>query len=270
MSEEPLDCARIRQTFVAGRVPAGPELAAHLEGCPECGELFANDAELGRSLGRAVEPEVEPGALFSLVEREVAAEVGPRARLRALPTGVRSSSLALLAGLLLVSQLALRPRANLDVYSPVVFWSVAVLLGAAVSFGALRLLRGPSAPLRSSRHERLLAPALLAAPVLATLLAPLGSAEAAEIWGRPAYCFAYGSALTLPVVLLYWSLERRDRPPTSALVAAGALSGTAANLLLHAHCGSAHPGHLLLGHVSIGAGWAAALGLWSRYARAAR
>ena len=36
----------------------------------------------------------------------------------------------------------------------------------------------------------------------------------------------------------------------------GALAGIASNLLLHAICPSAHPGHLLVGHASIGVAWA--------------
>jgi hypothetical protein len=63
------------------------------------------------------------------------------------------------------------------------------------------------------------------------------------------------------LVILYWLFERREIVPVRALVTAGALAGVAANLLLHAHCGSAHPGHLLLGHASIGVVWALALRL---------
>jgi hypothetical protein len=65
-------------------------------------------------------------------------------------------------------------------------------------------------------------------------------------------------------LLLAWLFERRDTVPPTALVSAGALAGVAANLLLHAHCPSAHLGHLLLGHASIGVMWAVTLGVLSR------
>jgi hypothetical protein len=261
MKHEALECVDVRRSFVAGQVPSGPELERHLAGCPECRELLQDDARLGLSLGGAVPPELDPGELFELVGRDIARERGPRARLRALPTRLRTSVFVGVAALLLLSQLAWHPRANLGAYSPLVFWTAALLLGAAVVVGAVHLLRGPSAPLASEHRERAWAPVLLAVPALVSVLAPLGSAEAAELWGRPGYCFAYGAVLTAPLVLVYWLFERRDTPPSTALLSAGAIAGLAANLLLHAHCPSAHPGHLLLGHVSIGLAWAALLWL---------
>ena len=66
-----MECAEIRSGFVAGRVPAGPEVDAHLKSCPHCRELFEKDAALGRRLAQAVLPELAPGDLFALVERDV-------------------------------------------------------------------------------------------------------------------------------------------------------------------------------------------------------
>jgi len=269
MTREPLDCADVRRRLVAGHVPSGPELEAHLRVCPECRELLENDAKLGLSLGQAVRPEPDPGELFARIERDLSREVGPRATLRALPTSLRGALLALLSGLLLLVHLWFWPRPNLGAYSPLVFWSAALLFAVAITWGARLLVRGPSAPLGAGRAQRLLAPMLLAVPVLAALLAPLGSSDAAELWGSPSNCFVYGCLLTVPVVLLYWLFERRDAPPLAALLGAGALAGVAANLLLHAHCPSAHPGHLLLGHASVGAAWAVALS-WLRPAQLER
>ena len=84
--------------------------------------------------------------------------------------------------------------------------------------------------------------------------------EAAEAWGSPASCFSYGAGLVAPFLLLFWLFERRDYVPSSVMVSAGGLAGLTANLLLHAHCSSAHLGHLLLGHASIGVVWALLLG----------
>jgi hypothetical protein len=260
-----LECAEIRNLFVAGRVPAGPDVDAHVRVCGHCGELFAHDAQLGRRLADGVLPEMEPGDLFALIDRDVQQEVGLRARLRALPTRVRAGALLGIAGALLAYQLRVHLRSDFAAFSAVVFWGVASLLTLALVAGAVRLLRGPSAPLGAAGRERGLALALLVLPALALLVVPFGSTSPeAAAWGNPSACFTYGAALVAPLLLLFWLFERRDVVPVTALVSAGALAGIAANLLLHAHCPSAHLGHLLLGHASIGVVWALALGLLSR------
>jgi len=224
--------------------------------------LFENDASLGRGLAQAVLPQVTPGDLFALVEHDVTREVGLRARLRALPTRMRAGTLVGVAGALLGLQLLLHRRHDFGEYSPVVFWATALVLVAALALGASQVMRGPSAPLGSAVRERGVAVALLLAPALVALLAPLGASSPDELaWANPSGCFSYGAALVVPVVLSYWLFERRDAVPFSALVSAGALAGLAANLLLHAHCSSANLAHLLLGHASIGAAWALALRL---------
>ena len=217
-------------------------------------------------MAEAVLPEMEPGDLFALIDREVAQEVGLRARLRALPTRVRAGALLCVALALLLFELLLHRRPDFAEYSPAVFWSVVLVFGAALVVGVLRVTRGASAPLRAQGRGRAVAVALLAAPALASLVAPLGSGtpEMAAAWGNPAVCFAYGAALVAPFLLLYWLFERRDAVPATVLISAGALAGIAANLLLHAHCPSAHLGHLLVGHASIGVAWALALSLLSR------
>ena len=140
------------------------------------------------------------------------------------------------------------------------------MLAAAILAGALHLARGATAPSMSPGRERGIALLLLLLPAVALLAAAFGwgQAEAAASWDYPGACFAYGAVLVAPFVLLYWLFERRDLVPSSALVSAGALAGIAANLLLHAHCASAHPGHLLLGHASIGGFWALVLAIFSR------
>jgi hypothetical protein len=151
----------------------------------------------------------------------------------------------------------------LAAYSPGMFWGEVLVLGAAFTGGAFSVLRGANASLGSQGQQRTTTLWLLLAPALLALLAPLraGLPEAAAAWGNPSSCFTYGAALVVPLVLLYWLFERRETVPTGALVLAGALAGVAANLLLHAHCASTHPGHLLLGHASIGLVWALALRL---------
>jgi len=257
-----LACAEIRNSFVAGRVPAGPAVEAHLQVCPHCPELFENNARLGRSLAQAVMPEVMPGDLLALVERDVGREVGLRARLRALPTRLRVGALVGVAGALLGFQLLRHRRPDFAQYSAGVFWALALLLATALALGALRVMRGVSVPLGGAGRDRGVALGLLLAPAFVALLAPLGTSSLdAVAWDDPSGCFSYGAALVIPVVLLYWLFERRDAVPFSALVSAGALAGLAANLLLHAHCSSANVAHLLLGHASIGLAWALGLRL---------
>ncbi len=258
-----MECAEIRSNFVAGRVPAGPDVEAHCKQCLQCRELFENDARLGRCLAQAVQPEIQAGELFALVERDVQAEVGLRARLRALPTSTRTLVLVGVVGALMLGQFLLPRLSDFGDPSPSVFWGVALALGATLLLGVRSLTLGGLTPLSSPWWQRGVALALLAVPALAALLAPIGagSMEAAAAWGNPAGCFSYGAASVVPVVLLYWLFERREVVPVSALVSAGALAGLAANLVLHVHCGSAHAGHLLFGHASVGLAWAFALRL---------
>ena len=266
MRSETLECAEIRSEFVAGRVPAGPEVEVHLARCGHCRELFENDGQLGRRLAQAVLPQVEPGELFALVDREVAHEVGVRARLRALPTRLRTMILSGLVLLLLAAQIAFRCRPDFVEYQPGVFWGVALVLGGGLALGAHWLLRGTSAPLKSSSNERWVTLGLLVLPVFAILLMPLGtsSPEWLVAWGQPSSCFLHGALLSVPFVLVYWLFERRDRVPVSTWVSVGALAGIASNLLLHAICPSAHLGHLLAGHATIGVAWALLLAALSR------
>lgn len=267
-----MECAEIRDGFSAGRVPAGPALEAHLEQCPHCRELFAQGARLGRGLAGSVLPEVESGSLFALIDQRVKSEVGVRARLRALPSQIRAGVLFAVALALLSLQLKFEPRADLAQVSPWVFWGIVALLLAAILWGAMYLARGARVPLGLQRRARAVALLLLGWPavVLLLLAAGSGSAEGALTWDNPAGCFSYGACLVAPLVLLWWLFEQRDRAPVAALVSAGALAGVAANLLLHAHCASAHLGHLLLGHFSIGAFWALSLWLLSKPAQLLR
>jgi hypothetical protein len=261
MNVRPLDCAEIRAGFLAGAVPTGPTVENHLRRCSVCRELFEEGARLGRGLAGSVLPEAEAGALFALVERDLGAETGLRARLRALPTSARLLAVFSFASAIVVWHAVMRPRESLGgVYSPVALWFLLAVLLAAMFHGSRWLLRGVSSA-RSGR-ERTLALGLLGLPALVALVAPLGALhahEALSAWESPAVCFSYGALSGFPLLVLFWLFERRDRMPLPALVTAGALSGVAANALLHCHCASANLPHLLLGHATIGIAWALVL-----------
>lgn len=271
MRSEALECAVIRRGFMAGGVPAGPEVDAHLRGCAACRELFEADARLGRALAASVPHELELSGLLASVELSVRAERGVRAWLRALPTRLRAW--LLVAGALApwLAQGLWRPRPEIAAASPALFAVLVAGFGVAIVLGALRLARGLSTPLDAWTNERRLTIASFVVPALAAASSALAASRpAAANFGHPERCFAYGLAVGAPLVLLYWLFERRSRPPWLTLALAGAWAGVSANLLLNAHCPSAHPGHLLLGHVSIGAAWALALWLAQRSAQRAR
>src|SRR5262245_35960030 len=102
MSERPMDCAEIRDALLAGSVPSGPEVEAHVRGCSACEELLADEGALGRALSRNETPAIASDELFASLERRVLAESGPRAWLRSRPTPVRAG-VALLAGATVVA-----------------------------------------------------------------------------------------------------------------------------------------------------------------------
>jgi hypothetical protein len=258
-----LECAEIRSRFVAGRVPAGPDVDAHLKGCPHCPELFANDAELGRRLAQAAVLEVSAGDLFALVDRDVKAEVGLRARLRALSTPARATALVGFAAALVLYQALQHRRPE---YSVAALCGIGAVFGLAIVVSSRQLLRGVNAPLAARGRQQRAAVQWLLLPALLAVLVPLGSSSAVWLsaWSSPSACFVYGAVLTAPILLLYWLFERRDDVPLSVLVSAGALAGLAANLCLFVHCPSAHLGHLLAGHATIGVAWALLLAALSK------
>ncbi len=254
-----MDCAEIRSGFVSGGIPDGPAVAAHLELCPQCRELFEKGAQLGRRLARAVLTAPEAGDLLRAVEADLSREVGARARLRAWPTWLRASLLVGFGLLLLLgSQLVVLPRSDFAELGWA-FWLIAGFLVMWLLVGSLWLLHVATAPLSTARLGQRLALGLLLVPVATAVMAY----EANATWASPGFCFTYGGLLAAPFVVVAWLLERRDRVPAASLLVVGALAGVTANLLLHVHCPSVHLGHLLLGHASIGVAWALGLGLLS-------
>jgi hypothetical protein len=193
--------------------------------------------------------------LFGQLSEALRREVGARARLRALSTRVRIGAVLGVASASFLVHLAFLRRPDFSHYSAQTFWMTSALLAAVATAGTVPLLRGVSAP-----SKRGLPVALWLAPVLMAVLVPLVAADGA--WGSPLACFVYGTACTAPLVLLLELFERRDHVPLATRLAAGALAGVVANLLLHARCPSSHFGHLLLGHASVGFAWSLLLGCW--------
>jgi hypothetical protein len=261
-----MDCSRVRDAFIAGKVPARAEVQAHLELCPQCAALFENDAELGRSLAAQAAPAPAfPDDLFGAIEARVGRETGPRAWLRSRPSQLRFQLLAL--GVILVVLVAggMRHRPDFAAY-PVA--RMVILLGAY--FIAVLLAVGKELSL-AVRRGRLADYAALATFGLGLpfLAAFVPATEASRLTGPEGAlgCFVYGALFTLPLGILLWAFDRDDRPTLRTVCLSATALGLAANLVLELHCPNGHPLHLVLGHASIGLAW---LGSWWVTRRASR
>ncbi len=271
-----MDCADIRDIFLAGGFPSGPEVEEHLRFCPHCRELLEADDALGARLA-AGQSQAEPGAeLLRAVEAEIARERGLRAWLRSRATPLRW--LFVVGSVLVVvgfHQL-LRRRTDFDFYPLARFQVVSALFGVALMLGvdgALRVLT------RAQPRRLLLAGAALSVFVLPFLVALLPPPAAdvhpaalagagADFAARALGCFVYGVLISLPAAALLWLTSRDDRPNASTLLFAAGSAGVAANLALHAHCAITYPGHLLAGHATVGVCWLVLGALGARLARA--
>ncbi|HEX6271437.1 MAG TPA: hypothetical protein VFZ53_00285, partial [Polyangiaceae bacterium] len=76
-------------------------------------------------------------------------------------------------------------------------------------------------------------------------------------------CFAYGSILALPFLVVVGALDRSARPWPMLLAAFAAAAGLVANAALVLHCGNTEPAHLAAGHATIGVVLAALGALWA-------
>lgn len=210
-----------------------------------------DEDEIRRALREAVADRAAPvDGLFERIASEVQRDRGLRARLRSLPTG----------------------------------WRVAIALGAVLSLGAVyAVIDGPGAPLMKLGALAAIAvltvvvalrpiqqPALPRWSVVAAIVISLGIPIALEALGPllvdtppapggllglfvesppPWRCFGLGVALALPVVIVVAFLDRGARASSTVLAAAAA--GLAGNIALDAHCRSADPLHLVLGHALV-------------------
>ena len=75
-------------------------------------------------------------------------------------------------------------------------------------------------------------------------------------------CFLYGSLFALPVILAGIASVRAGARHLGMWAVAVISAGTCGNAVLQLHCPLTDPGHLLLGHASIGFVIAAAGAVW--------
>jgi len=244
-------CEDVRDAFLAGRWTFEPELRAHAQSCDQCAPLLADEAALGRTLATPSAETLADTALFAELDRQLADETGARAWLRSRPTGLRVA--LAVAGVLVVAALGIIHRRNdwASLSPPAVGLWLAAFVGTAF-FAARTALPA----LESAAARRVVALlAAFAVPVAYAFAAALTLGPphepAAPFATRAFACFAYGTMLSLPLLGLFWLLDRglgsRSRP-----IAAAAAGGLAANAALLLHCPATDPQHLLAGHAAIG------------------
>jgi hypothetical protein len=254
-----MDCDDIRHAFSEGPIVRSPQLDQHVRECRECAELFREGEALGRALGAANAPEsFDLSAACAATERALLAERGLRATLRSQSSRRR---LAVVFGLLfLLAAHELLGHHPMAVVHRVGTTPAILLCVVQIVFVAPLLLRVFSTTLAQS--PALLALGGLCLPFgLALLLPALAPGEALRnaVVSPAIRCFAYGSAMSLPIIGALWLFDRRDRHGFDFFSLLATVLGASANLLLFLHCPSLDLSHLLLGHASIGVAWLLAI-----------
>ena len=268
-----MECAEIRDSLLAQKVPSGSSVEEHLASCPACREVLAERAALGKGLAAARDPAELAAPEFAELERALGREKGLRAWLRSRPTLVRTA-LSIWSLLIVLTFIVLtRRRPDWELY-PALRMNLLFALFAFGAFTAIELaLRGPL------RHGRKLHAAVaavsLAVPLIVALLPRAHTLHDASLQGTISHfgerafgCFTIGLLASAPLAILVYLFNREDRlsPLTAALTAAAA--GFAANLALHAHCAITDPEHLALGHALLGLVWLLLLLSARRFSRA--
>ncbi|HEY0467434.1 MAG TPA: hypothetical protein VGC79_24710 [Polyangiaceae bacterium] len=253
-----MDCAEIRQAFIAGGVPSGPAVDEHRNGCAHCNELFANAAQLGlRLAGDARQTADDVTEQLEVAESLLARERGLRAFLRSRSTRMRWALSLSLPAMLLVREL-LRKRVSLRELGSLRMVAGVLLLGSlgVVVHSALR-------PLPIERRAALLRTVLsLVTWCLPAVLwfAPEARVGAEDLSSggfalRSLTCFGYGSALAAPSFALLWAFDRGEHVSYRVLALGVGLVALLSSLILLLHCPSTQRAHLIAGHFSIGLVW---------------
>ncbi len=260
-----MSCEALRGWLAEGsRGALAPALAAHVQQCPACQALCAED-----SGARAGEDLAAEGVLATF-ERGLEAERGLRARLRAAPTWLRRGIVIGLVGLLLA--LTLSSWGPLGLRGDVQRLSLthlagetgllSVLLIAALGM-SLRPLGAPSLP-RGLWVS--LVGAAIVIPFLLPLASPLEASGSASLLPGVLACLGAGLSQALVVGGLIGLLSRA--PLLDRMLQASLGASLTGILVLSLHCPLAEHWHLWLGHAALGLLLPAAVLLWgcaSRY-----
>ncbi len=198
---------------------------------------------------------LDEDALFSALETGLEQENGLRARVRSLPSVLRTA-LLLFGSFGVVALVALaRPRLDLEHYPMGRMLLFAALTGALTAFTLPLLTRPVHAPPRRSRSWAALVLALAVPVCLAVLPAAheIGPVTTPAFAQSAFACFAFGTIAGMPALFLAWLVERQDPQPLARALLAAAAAGLVGNMALQAHCPVTTPLHLLVSHALIGA-----------------
>lgn len=230
----------------------------------------ADEPALPAELARAVDAghgAADLDGMYAAVSADLARESGLRGWLRARSTVVRGvGALGLVAVLCAVVALGFA-RPDLGSYPlPRLALSVSAMASLMIASLALALrpLQRPALPSWAAKAAvggSLLV--LAALYLLAPLEAPSTALDSATL--RPALgCLGVGLLLGVPI---YGALLLLDRGGSPRALPMAIAAGLAANLVLHIHCPSAEPTHLMLGHFGAAALLLAAIALQVRAGR---
>lgn len=251
-----MDCADVRAALSAGKLPAGPDAAAHLSSCAACA-LLVEAPGLARTLTQAERAPVDDvTALLSRTLGDVDAERGIAAKMRSLSTPVRIAIAIAIATAVPLVVLVVMPRADLGAL-PRGRFALDVLLYALPAVAALAIALWPMQRTVSTRTRALVALCAVLGAVCVAALPPLHGDHAGALVGEGSFvrlalgCLAFGTITAAPAFVILRLLAREGgHVGTKAFVLglAAALSGSAA---VFVHCAITHPPHLWAGHVTV-------------------
>lgn len=248
-----MDCTNIRDALLAGSIPAGADVDAHVRDCAACGELLRDESRLGKAFpaSRRATPDMEDQ--WDSLQAALGSERGARAWLRSRSTPFRLVTAALVV-LALVFLGGRRPEAGVSAES--IAWATAFGVSSIAALGFLVTPFGYPGRTLGARF------AFTAVTLLLPLSRALTSSHDAAVLHAHAEssfaqvslaCFSYGLLLVSPFVAVLWCLDRSERSVMETLAGIGTAAGLVANAALALHCPSADPAHLVIGHATIGA-----------------
>ena len=268
-----MSCEALREWLDEGsRAELPSALAAHVQECPACRFLCAERAAPGGASSPGTEAGIREDqaveGIVAALERDLQAERGLRARLRAAPTWLRRGVVMGLVGLLLA--LTLTSWGPLGLRADVQRLSAPHLIGEVGLLSALLIatlglsLRPLSAPPLPRRLWLGLAGAALVTPFLLPLASPLeAQCSQGPFWPGALGCLGVGLSQALLVGGLVAFLSRASLLGRLLQASLGAsLTGI---LVLSLHCPLADRWHLWVGHAALGVLLFAAVLVWGRW-----
>jgi hypothetical protein len=240
-----VNCVDVREARLRGAV-LSPEAAEHAHKCPICS---ADTVEAG-----GASPELDE--LFRGITSAVDREKGITGWLRSRSTSSRILVAAIWVTVLVALSAIGMPR---TAFAPLPVERVVVVFGALAVLAAALLrvgLRPAQTPAPCDRTILALIGAGLLLPAVTAFL-PAGAhpfPRYVEYTPTQATvgCFIIGGLTGVLAILLLRALDRTAHDSRPAGVLAAVTGGVVGNLALELHCPVTAPGHLLLGHATVG------------------